>query len=68
LLLKDFEIKLTSFWDLAGMGGRIFSMLTEEGLLITLMFLAIIGCVFAVNLATIFLLREVELLLAYSVF
>jgi len=30
------------------------------------MFLAIIGCVFRVNLAAIFLLREIELLSAYS--
>ena len=48
------------------MGGRIFSILTGDGLLKALLFLATIGYVFGVNLAVIFLLSEIELLSACS--
>ena len=62
LLLKNLEITLTSFRDLVGIGREILSIFTRDGLLISLLFLPVAGWIFEVNLATIFLLRELDCL------
>jgi len=65
LFLKYFEITLTSFWDLAEIGGGILSMFTRLGLLISLLFLLEASWIFRVNLATIFLLSVLDCLSAW---
>ena len=64
LLLKNLEIMLTSFWDLAEIGEGILSIFARDGLLISLLFLPVVGWIFRVNLAAIFLLRELDCLSA----
>ena len=64
LLLKNLEITLTFFWDLAGIGRGILSIFVGDGLLISLLFLLVVGWIFGVNLAKIFLLRELDCLSA----
>jgi len=43
LFLKNLEMTLISFGDLAGMGGRILSMLARVGLLFSLVLLCDTG-------------------------
>ena len=64
LLLKYFEITLTSFWDLARMSREILSMFARADLLISLLFLLGEGTILGVNLAAIFLLSEFDCLSA----
>ena len=64
LLLKYFEITLTSFWDLAGIDKGILSIFARIGLLISLLFLPVADRIFRVNLAVIFLLSKLDCLSA----
>ena len=63
MFLKYLEIWLTSFWDLAGIGGGILSIFAGVSLLMIL-FLLVAGWIFRVNFAAIFFLRELDYLLA----
>ena len=64
VILKYFEILLTSLFDLAGRGGRggAFSIEVGTGLGISFLLLFLMGAVLGVNLAEIFALRVLVLL------
>ena len=64
LLLKYFEITLTSFWDLARIGREILSIFAGICLLVSLLFLLEDGMTLGVNLVAIFLLSEFDYLSA----
>ena len=61
VILKYFEILLTSLFDLAGRGGA-FSIEVGTGLGISFLLLFLMGAVLGVNLAEIFALRVLVLL------
>ena len=64
LLLKYFEIALTSFWDLARIGRGILSMFTGTCLLVSLLYLPGDELTLGVNLVVILLLSEFDCLSA----
>ena len=68
MFLKYLEIWLTSFYNLVGIGGRIFSILARIGLSIDLLFLLNSGGIFGVNFTKIFCLRVFKFLSAISEF
>ena len=68
MFLKNLEIWLISFCNLAVIGNGIFLMLARVGLSIDLLFPLDGGEIFKVNFAKIFYLREFEFLLAMSEF